>query len=207
MKHLRFTFSLGAFVIGVILTGCGSDGGWERQSFAFARPDDPPGAAAGTNLVALARVEVSPLFRSRTFTYRTGDDAYEQDPYACFLASPEHSVGEAIRAWMRHDGEFGRVLEPGDRLNPSIVVEASVLELSGDFRKSPEGQAAMTIHFLVYEMTPDGPGRILLDEECAHQTPMSKRTPAALMAGWDSDLREIMEQLKSDYAKTHPDDR
>jgi hypothetical protein len=47
----------------------------------------------------------------------------------------------------------------------------------------------------------DAPGRILLDTVCAHGTPLTRRTRGALMAAWDTDLREIMKQVNLEYAK------
>lgn len=187
--------------------GCGSDPVWKRQTFAFTTPPDPPSPATRTNICALSHVSLSPLYQNLSFTYRTGDDAYEQDPYAGFLAAPDRALAEPIRVWLRSGGAFGHVLESGSSLNPDTIVEASVEELYGDFRKPSEATGVMTIHFTVYDTAGAGPGRVLLDKVCTSATPMARKTPAALMASWDSDLRQIMEELNSAYAKTHPDDR
>ena len=59
----------------------------------------------------------------------------------------------------------------------------------------------MEIHFICYEVNDGVPGRIVLDKVCAHETRMAARTPDALMAAWDADLREIMEEINSAYIK------
>jgi hypothetical protein len=41
----------------------------------------------------------------------------------------------------------------------------------------------------------------VLDKVCARETPLTGRTPGALMAAWDTDLREIMQEINSEYAK------
>src|SRR6185503_20942917 len=111
-----------------IFAGCASDPKWKRQVFAFSLPADPTTTTtnAQTHIVALNRVSISPLFQSRSFTYRKGENAYEQDPYAGFLVPPERALGEPIRAWMRASGVFGRVVEPGSGLTPTLVAEVSV---------------------------------------------------------------------------------
>ena len=59
----------------------------------------------------------------------------------------------------------------------------------------------MEIHFICYEVNDGVPGRIVLDKVCARETRMTARTPDALMAAWDVDLREIMEEINSAYIK------
>ena len=86
-------------------------------------------------------------------------------------------------------------------------MEASVIELDGDFRDPSHPIAEIAIHFIVYESGPEGPGRVLLDKVCARRTALARRTPVALMASWVLDLRKIMDELNSDYAKTDFNDR
>ena len=198
MRSLALTFLAAA-----ILCGCASSPAWKRRVFAFSLPADPPITNSQTNILALNRVSISPLFQSRSFTYRTAENSYEQDPYAGFLISPERALAEPIRAWMRASGVFGRVTEPGSGLTPTLVAEVSVNELYGDFRKASQLVGTMEIHFICYEVKDGGAGRIVLDKVCARETPLTRKTPDALMAAWDADLRKIMEEVNSEYAKAN----
>src|SRR6185436_4572509 len=137
-----------------------------------------------TNLVALSRVSISPLFQSRSFTYRKAENTYEQDPYAGFLVPPERALAEPIRAWMRASGVFGRVLEPGSGLTATLVAEVSVNQLYGDLRQASGPVGTMEIRFICYEVKDGEPGRIVLDRVFAHETPLARKTPDALMAAW-----------------------
>lgn len=186
-----------------MLTGCTSGPAWKRQTFSFSLPPDPPATSEPTGSVALNRVTISPLFNRRSFTYRTAENTYEQDPYAGFLTPPERALAEAIRSWMRASGAFGRVLEPGSSLTPTLVAEISVHELYGDFRQASQPVAAMEIRFIFCEFMDGNPGRLVMDKVSARQTPLSRRTPAALMTAWDADLREIMEEIQSEYAEAN----
>ena len=164
-------------------------------------PADPPTTKSQTNVVVLSRVSISPLFQSRSFTYRTGENSYEQDPYAGFLIPPERALAEPIRASMRAGGVFGRVVEPGSGLTPNLVVEVTINQLFGDFRNAAKPIATMEIHFICYAVKDGAPERIVLDKACARETPLAGKTPAALMAAWDDDLRQIMEELSAEYTK------
>lgn len=189
-------------ILSLLLCGCASRPAWKRQSFAFSVPDDPPSTNATQRSVGLSRVSISPLFQSRSFTYRTGSDSYEQDPYATFLIPPERMLAESIRAWMRASGGFGHVVEPGSGFLPMVSMVISINELYGDFRNPAQPIGTMSIHFLGYELDEGMPRRIIFDRLCSQQTPLTRKTPAALMAAWDVDLRQIMNQINSEYAKS-----
>jgi ABC-type uncharacterized transport system auxiliary subunit len=190
-------------LIAGIFVGCASEPRWKRQAFAFSLPADPPTTNAQTKLVALRRVSISPLFQSRSFTYRTAENSYKQDPYAGFLTPPERALAEPIRALMRASGVFGRVVEPGSGLTPTLVAEVSVNQLYGDFRKASQPVGTMEIHFICYEVKDGAAGRVILDKVCARETPLSRKTPDALMAAWDAALREIMEEINAEYANAN----
>jgi hypothetical protein len=182
----------------VALCGCGSEPIWKSRSFAFAVPSEPPAAVSKTNIVALRRVTIAPLFQGRSFTYRMTENTYEHDPYAGFFVLPERAIEQPIRVWLRIGGAFGSVIEPGSGLSSSLMAEVSVDELYGDFRKKAHPDGVLEIHFILYELKPDGPGRVLMDKVCAHQTPMARATPAALASAWDADLRAIMADINTE---------
>ncbi len=190
-------------LVAAILCGCAPGPAWQRRVFAFSLPADPPTADAPAHIVALKRVSISPLFQSRSFTYRTAENAYKQDPYAGFLIPPERALAEPIRAWMSASGVFGRVVEPGSSLTPTLIAEVSINQLYGDLRNASEPVGTMEIRFICYEVRDGGPGRIVLDKVGAHETPLTRKTPDALMAAWDADLRAIMEEINSEYAKAN----
>jgi hypothetical protein len=195
---------LTAVILTALLCGCGSQPKWKKETFAFSTPTDPPAVNTGTNIIALNRVTVSPLFRSQDFTYRVGDDAYERDPYGAFLVPPERTLAETLRACMRCNKAFGKVDEPESGLIPNRIAEATVDELCGDFRSCAHPAGVLEIHFVIYEANDGVAGRVLLDKTYAEQTLLPKKSPAALMTAWETDLRKIMEKLDSDYAKASP---
>jgi hypothetical protein len=207
MNPMRIFSSFLVPLAAVVFFGCGSNPVWQRQRFGFAIPSDSPSSLSNTNITTFDHLTVSPQFDSRSFTYRTAEDTYEHDPYASFMISPDRALAQAIRARLRNGGVFGRVLEQGGGMTSSVVVEASVSELDGDFRDPSHPLAAMTIHFIVYQLGLDGPGRVLLDKVCTCRTPLARRTPAAVIAAWDADLSKIMDELNSDYAKANLNDR
>ncbi|HZR17709.1 MAG TPA: hypothetical protein VFE51_10315 [Verrucomicrobiae bacterium] len=191
------------FLLVIVLGGCVSGPSWTHRTFAFSVPADPPAAEARTNIVALNRVTISPLFQSRSFIYRTADNSYERDPYAGFLIPPERSLAEAIRGLMREAGAFGHVVDLGSGLRPNLIAEVSINELCGDFRNAAKPLGSMQIHFVCYELSDGFPGRVVVDRFCAHETALTAKTPSALMAAWDADLRDIMNEVVAEYKKAN----
>jgi hypothetical protein len=86
---------------------------------------------------------------------------------------------------------------------PTRAAEVFVGELYGDFRKTSQPIGKMEIHFLCYEVKDGMPGRVVLDKVYARETSLKGKTPGDLMAAWDTDLREIMQQFSSEYAKAN----
>ena len=186
-----------------MVCGCASGRNWKRQAFAFSLPSDPPITNPTGKITALNRVSISPLFQSRSFTYRTGENSYEQDPYAGFLIPPERALAEAIRASMRAGGAFGSILEPGSSITPTLILEISINELYGDFRNPSQPVGTMGLHVIGCEVEDNLPRRVVFDKICSHETPLARKTPSALMNAWDADLREIINEINSEYAKTN----
>ncbi|HLH53501.1 MAG TPA: hypothetical protein VKY92_07785 [Verrucomicrobiae bacterium] len=83
-----------------------------------------------------------------------------------------------------------------------MILEASINELYGDFRQASRPTGTMGIHIICYEVQDGEPRRIVLDKYCLQETPLARKTPTALMAAWDEDLREIMNQINSEYEKS-----
>jgi uncharacterized lipoprotein YmbA len=185
-------------VLAALIAGCSSGPGWKRQTFAFSAPAAQPVIATETNMVALRRVSISPLFQNRAFTYRTGENTYEQDPYASFLVAPDRALKEPLRASL---AAFGRVLEPGSSLPATLDAEVTIAELYADFRDPARPAGRLAAHVVVYRPGAEGPTAVVFDKLCSAQSAMSAKTPAGLMAAWDSCLREINQQIRSEYAK------
>lgn len=58
------------------------------------------------------------------------------------------------------------------------------------------------MHVLCYAIQDGEPGQIVFDKYFLQETTLARKTPGALMAAWDEDLRQIMNQINSEYAKT-----
>jgi ABC-type uncharacterized transport system auxiliary subunit len=187
-------FFVSNLTLTLLLCGCASRSPWKQESFALTIPSsEETGAAARTNTLSLCRVTVSPLFENQQLVYRTGENSYEQDPYAEFLVPPDRMLGECLLISLRNGRAFSDVLGPGSSLKSNFSMEVSVSQLYGDFRQRGKPYAVLQIHFMLYR-TGDHE-RVLRQRDFSKRVPLAQRTPAALFVGWNTCLQQIMEEM------------
>ena len=182
------------------LTGRVSKAALDKQTFAFSVP-----AATSTNAVASDRVlgirslQIAAPFEGRSLVYRTEEFSYARDPYAEFLDSPEEDLMGPVCQLLRNEGGFLTVLDPGSALKPGTLVEISVSQLFGDFRHPEYPAAILTMRFIFFGATNGVPGKAIFQQEYSRSLPLGEPSAAALMAGWERALSEILAQVSSDF--------
>lgn len=181
--------------LSLILTGCLSKPALVTRKFALQTPAMTGSVAGkGTGTLLVSPVEVSPSFASQPLVYRIGPNEYETDPYAGFLVPPADSLTSPIRACLANSGLFSNVVGPDSLLKPDKVLQVQVTELYGDFRdaRQPTAVLALRVVFANYG------GDVLLQKEYSRHLTIPKNTAAALVAGWNQALGEIMGELATD---------
>ena len=162
-------------------------------------------AIAATNVVASDRVlgirnlQIAAPFEGRSLVYRTGEFSYARDPYAEFLESPAEELMAPLRELLRAKAGFNAVLEPGSALKPDTLVEISVSQLFGDFRHPEHPAAILTMRFVFFDAANGVPGKVMFQQEYSRSIPLGEPTAAALMAGWERALSEILAQVSSEF--------
>ena len=182
------------------LAGCMSRPALEHQTFVL-QPTMPVNTATpkGQAIVAIRTMEVSPLFESRAFVYRTGADRYQVDPYAGFLISPSGALGIPIRDYLRQSGVVKDVVEPGSPLQADTVLEIHVTELYGDLR-SGQPAAVLSMRFMFFDARKPKTEPPFLEKTYQRRIPLQEKTAAALVAGWNQALAQTLGEVTSDLA-------
>lgn len=179
--------------------GCLSRPHLQSQLFSFVlTTHGSPHAPSQAHVLTIRRLRVASPFEGQSFVYRTGEFSYERDPYAAFLVPPAESLAEPLKTYFRQSGIFRDVVEPGSALEPDIVAEVSVARLNGDFRSRANPASVLEIHFTFVGTADKSPNRILLDKEYSQEVSLQARTAAAVMAGWNKGLTEILGQVCKD---------
>ncbi len=180
-------------------TGCLSRPSLNKQTFTFGAPAiSATNASAGGRVLGIRYLQIAAPFEGKSLVYRTGDFSYVRDPYAGFLESPADELIGPVRASLRSNGDFSAVVETGSALKANTLVEISVSQLFGDFRQPEHPAAVLAMRFVFFDAPNGIPGKVFLQQEYSRATPLSAPTAAALMAGWNQALSEILAELVSD---------
>jgi uncharacterized lipoprotein YmbA len=189
--------AVSGLILTLLLCGCASAAPWKKQAFALTAPATETGAGTHTNLLSLRRVTFSPLFEGRALVYRTGENSYEQDPYAEFLVPPNEMLEDCLRLYLRQGHAFAAVLDPDSGLHSSCSMAVSVNQLYGDFRQPDKPFAVLQMRFLLYSTTPADYGHVLWQHEYRRNLPVARRSAETLVAGWNAGLQGIMEEVNT----------
>jgi hypothetical protein len=185
-----------------LLTGCLARPHLDKQSFLFAPPfPSSPKAAAGNRVLAIRSLQVAVPFDGRSFVYRSGEYSYDRDPYAEFMAPPAEGLVTPIASWFSAAGGFSAVAEAGSALKPNTLVEIQVVQLYGDFRPAQQPAAILDMRFAFFGVSNGVPGMIILQHEYVRGIPLKERTAAALVAGWNQALSQILDSVMQDFER------
>jgi len=186
----------------LLFCGCAPRSAWRQESFALTVPSSgDTGPATHTNILSLCRVTVSPLFEDQPLVYRTGENSYEQDPYAEFLVPPGRMLEECLLIGLRNGHAFSAVLDTGSNLKAACSLEVSVSRLYGDFRQPGKPLAVLQMRFLLYSTGPAHREHLLWQREFSKSVPLAHRTAATLLAGWNTGLQQIMQETNQELKR------
>jgi ABC-type uncharacterized transport system auxiliary subunit len=185
-------------VMTLALAGCLSKPALRRQTFALQNPSVTTAPAKGSGVLVIRTCVVSPTFTGRSLVYRTGQDSYELDPYAGFLVQPGQALAVPLRGYLRNSGVFADVVETDGPIAPDRLLDIYVSELYGDFRSSARPAAVLSLGMRFFLIENDKPAKVLLQKDYSRSIPLKQNTAAAVVAGWDEALAEIMAAVAAD---------
>jgi ABC-type uncharacterized transport system auxiliary subunit len=200
----RSIVSISAILVAVLaLCGCLSKPPLHKQTFTFgAPPTATESALLGDRVLGIRSLRIAPPFDGRSLVYRTGEFSYVRDPYAEFLVLPKEEMMVPVRGWLRQTGGFSEVADAGSALKPDTVVEISVTELFGDFRRSEHPCAVMTMHLIFFDASNGVPTKPILQQEYSRSIPVDAPSAAALMKGWNQAFGGIFAEVASDLRRS-----
>ena len=196
--------ALAPLALGLLAAGCLSRPALVRQSFLLPTPSAAaPATRPVGGVLALSSCEVSPPFASQALVYRIGPNAFETDPYAEFLVVPDKALAVAIRASLARSGLFSNVAEPSSSAPADQVLEVYVDELYGDLRVPGQPQAVLSLSLVLFDAKKENGTQVIFHKEYSRHLPVGQNTAAAIVAGWDKALENIMDDFARDLTDTH----
>ena len=147
----------------------------------------------------VGRVRVASSFESKELVYRLGDVRFARDYYNRFMTSPARMLDATMTEWVAQAGSFNVVQEVAPT-GARYVLEATFLELYGDFRAGRAPEAVVTVQFSITD------GSTLSREVMFHET-LSRRIAIdragapELVRGYNIALAELLAQLGADISQ------
>jgi len=161
---------------------------------------DPPAAvavrtAAGRpKALRIGTVRVAAPYAGIALVYRFDDVRYVPDPYHGFLTDPGAMLASRMATWLDECGLFSSVAQPGSARSAPYVLEATVVDLYGDFRVGRTPAAVMAVQFSLFEQIGTRP-KVVYERTVARRVELDKATPDRLVRGYGTALAEILAAL------------
>ena len=171
----------------------------EKHYFAFDAGWDEKSAASDqtvNGVLEVSELRISPRYQGQSFVYRISDAGYESDFYNQFLIAPAALITEEVRKGLAQSRIFAYVTNSASQLRPTHRLEGTVNALYGDFR-SGGGRAVVELEVFLTKQAPTGT-EVVMDKRYSRSVPLTRRSPEALVKGWDEALRGIFTSLITD---------
>lgn len=188
-------------LLAVLCSGCASRRSAATQQFALEATRPPSSVPAPHDAVlAVREFTIDPLSAGRGLVYRKSESQYESDSYHQFVIAPQALLTSQARHWLSRSGLFKTVLEPGSLVEPTHILESTVLAMYGDFRNRNQPQAVLHVRVFLIAGTRAQPEVVFTrDYEASH--PAEAPTADALVAAFDRCLEQILSALEENLGK------
>lgn len=142
----------------------------------------------------VGKVRVAAAYGGETLVYRLDDVRYEADPYHAFITDSGSMFASRIAEWLDHAGLFKSVTQPETIRPARYMLEATVVDLYGDFRLGHSPAAVVTVQFALLDQSTPRPTVV---HECTigSRIDLAQASPDELVRGYGKALADILSRL------------
>jgi cholesterol transport system auxiliary component len=144
-------------------------------------------------------LRVAAPYSGSALVYRLDDVRYATDPYHAFVADPGAMLDSRIAGWLERTGPFSHVIGPGSAQSAPYVLEVTVADLYGDFRRDEPPAAVMSVQFVLIDQSATRP-KVTYERSIATRVALGSESPDALVRGYGTAFADILEQLATDLS-------
>jgi uncharacterized lipoprotein YmbA len=156
-----------------------------------------PTVRRSAEALRMGNVRVAAAYAGSAFVYRLDEVRYAADPYHAFAADPGAMLGNQIAQWLDYTGPFSTVAQPGSTQPASYVLDATIIELYGDFRASRAPAAVLTVQFACIDQT-RARSMVMYERTISRRIDLPRVSPDALVLGLGTALAQILSQVARD---------
>ena len=145
----------------------------------------------------MGNVRVAAAYAGSALVYRLDEVRYAADPYHAFVTDPGAMLGNQIAQWLDRSGRFSAVAQPGSTQPASYVLDATVVELYGDFRAGKPPAAVLTVQFALIEQASARP-KVTYERTITRRIDLPRASADALVVGLGTALSGVLTQFARD---------
>ncbi len=193
---LSFIVLLTAFIPCIVTSGCVklSKPYPVKQYFVIeANRTLQHGEASPKATIRIKDPEISPLFSTKSFVYKTGELEFTTDFYNEFFIMPDRMIKSQTVEWLGKSGIFRRISpDPGERTD--YLLESSIVNLYMDRTVSPSRAVLETSFFLVSGK--GGGDEIIWHGNRKEETQVKDNSPPAMAEAFSKSLENTLAYLE-----------
>jgi ABC-type uncharacterized transport system auxiliary subunit len=198
------TRSAAAIILAFALlsSGCGSSSISQKQTFIpdVKRPSPPATRIPKDVTLEVNRFTIDSAFKSTSLVFRRTDSRYISSYYIEFMQTPTDLFTEETRQWLSRSGLFAMVIEPGNTLRPTHVLEGHIVDYYIDIQTSQPSAVLSVKAVLIKEDAGSQPALILKGIYKATE-PAKSTSGEDVMAAMAKCTEKVLAQLEADMTK------
>ena len=105
--------------------------------------------------------------------------------------------GNEMATWLDRSRAFKSVTQPGSTQSARYVLEATVIELYGDFRPGKQPAAVVKVQFVLLDYSRTLPS-VVYEGTIGRREPLERASPDILVRGYGTALSKILSQFVSE---------
>ena len=146
----------------------------------------------------MGNVRVAATYAGSALVYRLDEVRYAADPYHAFVTDPGAMLGNQIAQWLDNCGPFSTVAQPGSTQPAEYVLDATIVELYGDFRAGRAPAAVLTVQFALIEQAGVRP-KVTYERTIGRRIDLPHATADAMVSGVGTGLAQVLSQLAHEF--------
>lgn len=186
----------------MLTAGCKLSQPYPAKQLYMLDPGKPASASsvsATGPAIRVVRVSIAEPFSRLSFNYKIGENQFQQDYYANFVASPDLLITNALAQWLTDSDQFQAVVLAASTVDTKYTLNGIVTQLYCDQTNPAQPQGVIAARFMLLDES-DVAARVVMAQDYQARIPADSAAPGAVVKAWNAGLAKIFAELTNDLA-------
>jgi ABC-type uncharacterized transport system auxiliary subunit len=181
------------------VAGCGKQQFDKQRYWLDIQRPESVSSKTSAAILSVNTFSIDSAFRSRSIVYKRADHEFENSFYMEYLVPPAKMMTEQTRQWLSDSGLFTRVLQPGNTMKPTHVLEGHIIKAYVDASVSDRAAAELEISLYLLDKE-KGKKEILFGKTYTVREPMDSTKAEDYFKALDVATTKILQQVEIELA-------